>query len=257
MVNSPRDKAPLLDHLEELRVRLIRCGIAVAVAFCLCYAVKEPIFEVLMRPLIAALPEEHSRSLIYTSPHEAFLVYLKVAFLAALFVASPVVIFEVWRFVAPGLYEHEKRFFFPVVLVSLLFFLGGVAFGYWVALPFGFQFFTSFASVHIAPLISTREFFSFVVKLLFAFGLIFELPVVMFFLARLGIVHSTSLRHYRKYAVLVIFIVAAVLTPPDAFSQLMMAIPLLILYELSVFVVHLSERKKSDRDEVVTGKETE
>jgi sec-independent protein translocase protein TatC len=177
---------------------------------------------------------------------------MKVSFIAGTFLAMPVIIFEFWRFVAPGLYEHEKKYLFPIVIVSILFFGSGIAFGYFVALPFGFQFFTSFASEYVMPFISTREFLSFTMKLLFSFGLIFELPVVVFFLARLGIIQSETLKKYRRYAILVIFIVAAILTPPDAFSQIIMAIPLLVLYELSVWVAHFfgkeSAQSRTQRD---------
>jgi sec-independent protein translocase protein TatC len=251
-VKTPKDKASFLDHLEELRIRLIRCFVAIGVGFIICYSFKEDIFKILVRPLIKALPSEHSQHLIYTAPQEAFLVYMKVSFIAGIFLAMPVIIFEFWRFVAPGLYEHEKKYLFPIVIVSILFFGSGIAFGYFVALPFGFQFFTSFASEYVMPFISTREFLSFTMKLLFSFGLIFELPVVVFFLARLGIIQSETLKKYRRYAILVIFIVAAILTPPDAFSQIIMAIPLLVLYELSVWVAHFfgkeSAQSRPQRD---------
>jgi len=242
-VKTPKDKASFLEHLEELRVRLIRCFVAIGVGFIICYSLKEDIFKILVRPLIKALPSEHSQHLIYTAPQEAFLVYMKVSLIAGIFLAMPVILFEFWRFVAPGLYEHEKKYLFPIVIVSILFFGSGIAFGYFVALPFGFQFFTSFASEYVMPFISTREFLSFTTKLLFSFGLIFELPVIVFFLARLGIIQSYTLKKYRRYTILIIFIVAAVLTPPDAFSQIIMTIPLIILYELSVWVARLSSKK--------------
>lgn len=248
-VRTPEDKAPFLEHLEELRSRLIRCFIAVMAGFILSYSVKDHIFKVLVAPLIKAIPGEHAQHLIYTAPQEAFLVYMKMSFVVGIFLAMPFIIFEFWRFVAPGLYEHEKRHLFPVVIVSVLFFASGVAFGYFVALPFGFQFFTSFASEFVSPLISTREFLSFTLKLLFSFGMIFELPVIVFFLARLGIVQSSMLKRYRRFAILIIFIIAAIITPPDAISQIIAAIPLLALYELSVWVAHFSGSKARKRPE--------
>ncbi|MEJ5299514.1 MAG: twin-arginine translocase subunit TatC [Thermodesulforhabdaceae bacterium] len=242
-VKKPEDKTPFLEHLEELRIRLIRCFLAIGVGFIICYSFKEQILKILVLPLLKALPSEHSQHLIYTAPQEAFLVYMKVSFIAGIFLAMPVIVFEFWRFVAPGLYEHEKKYLFPIVMVSIFFFASGVAFAYFVALPFGFMFFTSFASEYVMPFISTREFLSFTMKLLFSFGLIFELPVIVFFMARLGIIQSEILKRYRRYAVLIIFIVAAIITPPDAFSQIITAIPLLVLYELSVWVAHAFGKK--------------
>ncbi|MCX7822583.1 MAG: twin-arginine translocase subunit TatC [Syntrophobacterales bacterium] len=245
----PEGKAPFLEHLEELRSRLIRCFVAIFVGFVLCYAVKDRIFGVLVSPLIKSIPGEHAQHLIYTAPQEAFLVYMKMAFVCGIFLAMPYIIFEFWRFVAPGLYEHEKRYLIPIVIISILFFASGIAFGYFIALPFGFQFFTSFASDYVTPLISTKEFLSFTLKLLFSFGIIFELPVVIFFLAKLGIIDSIMLRRYRRFAILVIFIVAAIITPPDALSQIIAAVPLLVLYELGVWVAHFSGRRTGCRVE--------
>ncbi|MGC8720417.1 MAG: twin-arginine translocase subunit TatC [Thermodesulforhabdaceae bacterium] len=251
-VKSPEDRAPFLEHLEELRVRLIRCFIAVIVGFFVCYGFKEELFRVLVMPLIKVLPADRSQHLIYTAPQEAFLVYVKISFVTGIFLAMPVIMFEFWRFVAPGLYEHEKKYLLPIVIVTVMFFACGVAFCYFVALPFGFQFFTSFASEYISPMISTREFLSFTLKLLFSFGLVFELPVVVFFLARLGIIQSDFLKRYRRFAILIIFIVAAIITPPDALSQIIMAIPLCLLYEISVWVAHFFEKKPD-----VTSEQTE
>jgi sec-independent protein translocase protein TatC len=248
-LKSPEEKAPFLEHLEELRIRLIRCFLAIIVGFFVCYAFKEELFKVLVMPLIKALPAEHSQHLIYTAPQEAFLVYVKISFVAGIFLAMPIIMFEFWRFVAPGLYEHEKKYLFPIVILSVLFFACGVAFCYFVALPFGFQFFTSFASEYISPMISTREFLSFTLKLLLSFGLVFELPIVVFFLASLGIIRGDFLKKYRRFAILIIFIIAAIITPPDALSQIVMAIPLCILYEISVWVAHFFGKKPGEAPE--------
>ncbi|MBW1974188.1 MAG: twin-arginine translocase subunit TatC [Deltaproteobacteria bacterium] len=242
-VHGPEDKAPFLEHLEELRKRLIICLAAVAVGFVISYGFKEKIFEILMLPLVNALPSGQGKHLIYTAPHEAFLTYLKVSLLGGIALAIPVIIFEFWRFVAPGLYEHEKKYLFPIVILSVLFFLGGALFGYFVVFPFGFRFFVSFASPHIVPMISTREFFSFAVRLLLVFGLIFEMPLVVFFMARLGLISDNFLRRQRKYAIVLVFTVAAILTPPDVMTQLFMAGPLLVLYELSVWIAYFFSKK--------------
>jgi len=240
------DKMPFTQHLEELRKRLIISAVAVAVGFLISYAFKEKIFEVLMKPWIEALPKSQTVKLIYTAPHEAFFTYMKVSFMAGIGLATPVILFQLWHFIAPGLFEHEKRYVFPVVFFSSIFFLGGALFGYFLVFPVGFQFFTSFASDYISPMISTKEFLSFTNRLLLAFGLIFELPIFAFFLAKLGLVSSKFLKRQRRVAVVVIFIVAAVLTPgPDVFSQLMMAGPLLVLYEVSIWIVHFAGKKET------------
>lgn len=243
---SNDDKMPFTQHLDELRKRLIVCAIAVAVGFLIAYAFKEKIFEILMRPWIQAMPPGHDAKLIYTAPHEAFFTYLKVSFMAGLGLAVPVIVFEFWRFVAPGLYEEEKRYLVPVVFFSSVFFLGGALFGYFLVFPVGFQFFTSFASDTITPLISTKEFLTFSFRLLLGFGFVFELPIFAFFLARMGLINAKFLRKQRKFAIVLIFVVAAMLTPgPDVFSQLLMASPLLILYEMSVWIVHIFAKKPS------------
>lgn len=240
------ERMPFMQHLEELRRRLIICAIAIAIGFGICYFFKERIFDVLMSPLIEALPPEQGKKLIYTAPHEAFITYLKVAFLAGLGLAVPVILFQFWYFVAPGLYEHEKRYVLPIVFLSSLFFLGGALFGYFIVFPYGFDFFVSFADDFITPMISTREYLSFAVRLLLAFGIIFELPILTFFLTKLGLVTSTFLRRWRKYAIVLVFAIAAALTPPDVFTQSLMALPLIVLYEASVWIAHIFGRKETE-----------
>ncbi len=237
------DKMPFTEHLEELRKRLIVSAIAIFVGFLICFAFKEKIFQVLMIPWIEALPEGHSTKLIYTAPHEAFFTYIKVSFIAGIGLASPVVFFEMWRFIAPGLYDNERRYIFPIVFFSTFFFLSGALFGYFFVFPVGFRFFASFASDMITPMVSTKEFLSFSTRLLMGFGIAFELPIVAFFLGKLGLITPQFLKKQRKFAILLIFVVSAILTPPDVVSQLMMAAPLLILYEVSVWIVHFFGRK--------------
>uniref|UniRef100_A0A832EDI8 Sec-independent protein translocase protein TatC n=1 Tax=Desulfacinum infernum TaxID=35837 RepID=A0A832EDI8_9BACT len=243
-MSGPSEKMPFTEHLEELRRRLIVCAVAVGVGFVIAYFFKEKIFAWLMQPLLRALPPDGHQKLIYTAPHEAFMTYIKVSFLGGVALAVPVILYQFWRFVAPGLYEHERRYLYPIVILSTIFFLGGAAFGYLVVFPYGFQFFASFATEYIAPMISTKEFLSFATRLLIAFGLIFELPLVTLFLAKLGMVKASFLQRQRKYAILIIFIVAAILTPPDVFTQILMAIPLLILYEMSVWIAYFFGKKE-------------
>lgn len=229
------------DHLEELRRRLIVCAAAVGIAFCGTYYYAKVLFRILMQPLLEVMPPDHG--LIFTGLPEAFFTYLKAALLAAVFVAMPVILFELWRFVAPGLYAREKRYVFPFVIVSTLCFVGGAMFGYYIVFPFGFSFFVGFASDFIRPMPSVKEYFSFAARMLFAFGMVFELPVCIFFLTRIGVVNARMLRRQRKYAILGIFVLSAVLTPPDVATQLMMAGPLMILFEVSVVVAQVFGRK--------------
>ena len=226
------EKQPFLSHLEELRRRLIICAIAVGVGFAICYGFAERLFDVLVLPLKEVLPKD--THLIYTSLPEMFFIYLKVAFIAGLLLATPVIFYQLWLFIAPGLYQKEKRLVIPFVASSTLLFVGGALFGYFLVFPFGFKFFLAYVSDYIKALPSVREYFSLSVKMLFAFGIIFELPVVIFFLAKIGLVTPQFLKKNRKYAVLLAFIVGAILTPPDVFSQCMMAVPLLVLYEIGI-----------------------
>ena len=199
-----------------------------------------------MRPLLSVMPPDEK--LIYTGLPEAFFTYLKVAFLAGLFLAVPVIVYQLWMFIAPGLYDREKRFVLPIVFLSSVFFLGGALFGYFVVFPFGFKFFMGFASDAIKPLPSVKEYLSFSSKLLFAFGVVFELPLFVTFLAKLGIVDVPFLKAKRKYAILLFFVFAAILTPPDVITQVLMAGPLILLYEVSIFGARIFGKKKAKAD---------
>jgi sec-independent protein translocase protein TatC len=233
------DKMPITQHLEELRKRLLICVLSVGLAFIICYVFSGKLFEILMKPWIAAMPEGHSAKLIYTAPHEAFFTYMKVAFIAGVIVSFPIILWQIWLFIAPGLYQNEKKYMLPVIFFSGFCFLLGATFGYFVVFPAGFKFFASFASDYIQPMMKTSEYLSFSNKILLAFGLAFELPVFAFFLAKLGILSSDYLRRKRKPAIVLIFVAAAVFAPsPDVLSQLLMAGPLMVLYEISVWIVH-------------------
>lgn len=245
MINE-EEKLPFTAHLEELRERLIVCFIALFIGFCIAYGFKEELFHILMKPLIAAMGK--GEKLIFTGLAEAFFTYLKVAFLAGLMLASPVIIYEFWMFVAPGLYAEERRLLFPVVFMSSFFFIGGALFGYFIVFPLGFEFFLAFADENIQAMPSMKEYLSFSATMLLAFGAVFELPLILTFLARFGIVSVDFLRKNRKYAILLIFIVAAILTPPDVMSQIMMAIPLMILYEVSIVGAKIFGKKKAETE---------
>jgi len=241
-----QEKIPFTAHLEELRRRLIVCFIAVGIGFVLSYGFKEKLFHILTRPLIGVM--ETGDKLIFTGLPEAFFTYLKVAFLSGIILATPILFYEFWMFVAPGLYEKEKRLLVPIVSLSTVFFVGGAFFGYFIVFPYGFKFFLGFASDIIKPLPSMREYLSFASKLLLAFGLVFELPLIITFLAKLGIVSVPFLKKNRKYALLLFFIGAAILTPPDVVTQIMMALPLMVLYEISIIGARIFGKKNPEID---------
>ncbi len=245
---TPNDQEmTLTEHLEELRNRLIVCAVAVGVAFCVTYYFSKDLFRLLMAPLLEVMPPE--QGLIFTGLPEAFFTYLKVALVAAVFASAPVILYETWRFVAPGLYSREKKYIFPFVFLSTLFFVGGALFGYYVVFPFGFAFFVGFATDFIRPMPSVKEYFSFATRMLFAFGVVFELPVFTMFLSRIGLINHKMLIRQRKYAFLAVFVISAILTPPDVMSQLMMAGPLLILYEISIVVARIFGKKIVEDDQ--------
>ena len=236
------DKRPFTSHLEELRNRLIKASIAVGVGFAVSYAFKEKLFQILTAPLISVM--KPGETLIYTNLPEAFFTFLKTAFLSGILLASPIIIYQFWMFTAPGLYRQEKRLLLPIVFLSSVFFVGGALFGYFVVFPWGFKFFLGFASETVRPLPSMKEYLSFSSKLLLAFGLVFELPLIITFLAKLGLVSVGFLKKNRKYAVLLFFVGAAILTPPDVVTQIMMAMPLMILYEISIIGARIFGKKK-------------
>ena len=236
------EKLPFTIHLEELRNRLIKCFIAVGVGFVASFGFKETLFEILVKPLIAVM--EQGDTLIFTGLPEAFFTYLKVSFLSGIMLATPVILYQFWMFVAPGLYQKERRLLIPVVFLSSFFFIGGSLFGYFVVFPFGFKFFLGFATESIRPLPSMKEYLSFSSKLLLAFGLVFEMPLVLTFLARLGVVSVDFLKKNRKYSILLFFVGAAILTPPDVITQVMMALPLIVLYEISIIGARIFGKKK-------------
>jgi len=239
---------PFTVHLEELRWRLVRCIIAIAIGFGISYFYKEKIFDILMIPLLKAM-NNHGK-IIFTGLTEAFFTYLKVALISGIMLAFPYLAFEFWMFVTPGLYKHEKLILAPAIFLSALFFIGGALFGYFAAFPFGFEFFLSFTNDHIEALPSMKEYMSLASLMLLAFGAVFEMPLVITILAKLGIVSPRFLTKNRKYAVIIIFIIAGVITPgPDIMSQCIMAGPLLLLYEISIIGAKLFGKSRKFENE--------
>jgi sec-independent protein translocase protein TatC len=246
---------PFTVHLEELRKRLIRAVAAWLVGFLACYGYAERLFQFIADPVRAALPE--GSSLVFINATEPFFTYLRIGAMAGLMVALPVILWQIWGFVAPGLHCHEKRFAVPFVLAGCLCFGAGFWFGFTKVFPTIFTFLVRFGTGtgEIDAMLSMGAYLSLAGKLLLAFGLVFELPIVIFFLARMGVVDHLWLRGNRKYALVLAFIIGAILTPPDVFSQAALAIPFILLYEVGIWLAFFFGKKKpgegaGERDEV-------
>ena len=243
-------QAPLLDHLIELRKRLMRCVLALAVAFGVCLYFAKPIFALLVRPLATAFPDGDGR-LIYTKLYEAFFVEIKVALFAAFLVSFPIMANQLWAFVAPGLYAREKKAFLPFLLATPLLFSAGASLAYFFVMPLAFPWFLSFqgdaAGLEVQALPAMGEYLSLVMHFILAFGISFLLPVLLLLLNRAGIVTREQLAGARRYVIVGIFIVAAVATPPDVVSQLILAIPLLLLFEGSLLLMRPASKIAAEK----------
>jgi sec-independent protein translocase protein TatC len=233
------NKQPLLAHLAELRKRLIYALIAILLGFAVSYHFAPQIYEFLVRPLAAASGGEH-RHLIYTGLTEAFLTYVKLSLWMGCFLAFPILAAQIWMFVAPGLYQHERRAFLPFLIATPVFFFSGAAVAYYIVFPLAWKFFLSFempGSADSLPIeldARVSEYLSLSMTVIFSFGMAFELPVILVLLARAGILSAAKLSSFRRYAVVLIFIASAILTPPDLISMVSLALPLMLLYELSI-----------------------
>jgi sec-independent protein translocase protein TatC len=243
-------KQTLLEHLIELRRRLIYSLLAILAGFVVSYIFAPHIYEFLVRPLALASGEEHRR-LIYTGLTEAFTTYIALALWTGCFVAFPVVAAQIWMFVAPGLYKNERQAFLPFLIATPIFFLTGAATAYYVVFPMAWKFFLSFevpASAGVLPIqleARVSEYLSLSMTVIFSFGLAFELPVLLVLLARAGILSATKLSSFRRYAIVLIFVAAAILTPPDLISMISLALPMMLLYELSILGAKWVEKKES------------
>lgn len=240
---EPLAEATLITHLLELRSRLLRAVVAVLVCFVPLAFFQDELFTLIARPLIEKLPE--GTSLIATSVVSPFMAPLKLALIAAIFAAMPYVLFQVWAFVAPGLYKHEKRFAVPLVVSSIVLFYTGTAFAYFVVFPLMFQFLASTTPIGVKMMTDIANYLDFVLLLFFAFGLAFEVPVAVVLLAATGLVKVESLKKNRGYVLLGIFVIAAFLTPPDAVSQTFMAVPMYALYELGILFAQFIQKNRA------------
>ena len=254
-MSNEENEGGFVSHLTELRKRLIHSFIFLIIFFVICYIFAEHIYGFLVDPFAQAVKDDGSeRRLIFTALQETFLTYIKVAFFAAFSLTCPYILIQIWKFIAPGLYEHEKSALMPyLVLTPILFLLGGMLV-YYLIMPLAIKFFLSFESTGLTTALpiqleaKVNEYLSLVMKLIFAFGISFQLPVILSLLARIGFIDSIFLRERRKYVVIIIFAVAAVLTPPDPVTQIGLAVPLLLLYELSIISVKVIEKKAEKKD---------
>jgi len=253
-MNEKKTKeASFVAHLSELRSRLIKSLIYIFIFFTISYTFAEDIYSFLVQPYADAVKNSNlDRRLIFTALHETFITYLKVSFFAALFIGSPFILIQVWKFIAPGLYKNEKKALLPyLVATPTLFLLGGMLV-YYLVMPLAIKFFLSFettAEIGSLPIqleAKVNEYLALIMRLIFAFGISFQLPVILSLLARVGFVDSAYLKKRRRYVIVIIFAVAAILTPPDPITQIGLGIPLLILYELSILSVKLIEKKNTN-----------
>jgi|TARA_B100000749_G_scaffold168743_1_gene129867 sec-independent protein translocase protein TatC len=246
-------QSSFVEHLTELRSRLVKSIVYLFIFFIVCYFFAENIYSFLLAPYAEAVKDDEvNRRMIFTALHETFITYLKVAFFAAIFITSPIILTQIWKFVAPGLYKNEKRALLPYLIATPTLFLLGGMLVYYLIMPLAIKFFlsfettTQFTNLPIQLEAKVNEYLSLIMRLIFAFGISFQLPVLLSLLARVGFIDSQYLKKRRKYVIIIIFSVAAILTPPDPITQIGLGIPLLILYELSILSVRLIEKKKNN-----------
>ncbi len=248
MLEETEARMSFLEHLAELRTRLIRAAIGILVAFVVCLTFSERVFGLLASPITKLLPKD--TSLIFTALPDPFFVYLKVSFIMGIFIALPYVLYQIWLFISPGLYEKERRMAVPFVFLATVLFYIGACFAFFVVFPAAFKFFLSYQTADLKPMISIREYVSLIMVLMLAFGAVFETPIIIVFLGLLGIFNTGQLKKGRRYFVVLAFIIAAMLTPtPDVINQSLMAIPMILLYEVGIQILVFLEKRRKREDE--------
>ena len=240
-------------HFVELRSRLLKSIMFILVIFIISYIYAEQIYNFLVEPYANAVKDDqNSRRLIFTALHETFIAYLKIAFFSAIFIGSPVLLIQIYKFIAPGLYKNEKKALLPYLIFTPILFLFGGLLVYYLIMPLAIKFFLSFESIGTSTSLpiqleaKVNEYLSLIMRLIFAFGISFQLPILLNLLAKIGVVNSNYLKKTRRYVIVIIFTVAAILTPPDPITQIGLAIPLLLLYELSILTVKFTEKKDKE-----------
>ncbi len=232
-----------LEHLAELRRRIIVWVVSFIIATLFSFFYREKLFRLILEPLYRAVPDSQ-KLMHFTNLIEPFVAYIKVSLIGGIVLSAPILIYEIWAFVAPGLYKKERIYGYFLLIFGSLLFIGGALFGFFVVFPYGFHFLLSFASEDMQQILTVREYLAFSTKLLLAFGIVFELPLFVLLLNLAGIVETKTLKNARRYVIIACFVVAAVLTPPDVVTQISLALPLIILYEISIWIGVMFERIK-------------
>ena len=251
MTNQEFKEMSLIDHLTELRKRLLWSFVYIIIIFIVCFYFASDLFYFLAKPLVNLLQTDKGQGFIYTALQEAFFTELKIAFFFALFFAFPLIAIQIWKFIAPGLYKNEKNAFLPFLIATPILFFAGGAMVYYLIAPVAWNFFLSYqnmsdSGVPIRLEAKMGEYLSLMMRFIFAFGIAFQLPVVLGLMAKVGIVNHTSLKKFRKYAIVIAFLAAAFLTPPDPFSQISLALPIILLYEVSIYIAKIIQKNKRE-----------
>ena len=241
----------LIDHLTELRKRLIWSFVYIIITFIICFYFANNLFAFLAKPLINLLDTENGQGFIYTALQEAFFTELKIAFFFSLFFAFPLIAIQIWKFIAPGLYNNEKKAFLPFLIATPILFFAGGAMVYYLIAPLAWNFFLSYQNLNSAGVpirleAKMGEYLALMMRFIFAFGLAFQLPIVLGLMAKVGIVTHNSLKKFRKYAIVIAFLSAAFLTPPDPFSQISLALPIIFLYEISIYIAKIIQKNNKE-----------
>ena len=253
MVENSLEEMSLIDHITELRKRLLWSFLYIIIIFIICFYFADELFAFLAAPLVSLMDTENGQGFIYTALQEAFFTELKIAFFFALFFSFPLIAIQIWKFIAPGLYTKEKNAFLPFLIATPILFFAGGSMVYYIIAPLAWKFFLSYQNLNTSGVpirleAKMGEYLSLMMRFIFAFGLAFQLPVVLGLMAKVNLVTYTSLKKFRKYAIVMAFLSAAFLTPPDPFSQISLALPIIFLYEISIYIAKIIQKNKKEQD---------